>query len=118
MSAAKYDLTIQKGEDYNFSLRILDSLDQPVTFGFAPYGVAEIREASGKALSAKFTIGGVSSGTPTDGTLKFSLSRSQTLSLDINKQYKWDFFWYKSAASKKLLVGYVNVVPNISKVLS
>ena len=123
MSAAKYDLTIPKGEDYNFTLRILDSLDVPVTFlAYASatnpvYGKAEIREADRKPLAAAFTVGSVASPatTPTDGTLKFSLTDTQTLALDTNKRYKWDFFWFDSSGNRfKLLYGDVNVVANIS----
>jgi hypothetical protein len=122
MSAAKYDLTIPKGEDYNFTLRILDSLDVPVTFSAyvsatSPvYGKAEIREADRKPLAAAFTVGSVAgSTTPTDGTLKFSLTDTQTLALDTNKRYKWDFFWFDSAGNRfKLLYGDVKVDANIS----
>ena len=114
MSAAKYDLTIPKGEDYNFTLRILDSLDVPVTLATsAPFGKAEIREADRKPLAAAFTITAPLS--PTDGTLKFALTDTQTLTLDANKRYKWDFFWFDSAGSRfKLIYGDVKVVANIS----
>jgi len=122
MSAAKYDLTIPKGEDYNFTLRILDSLDEPVAFAAyvsatnPVYGKAEIREADRKPLAAAFTIGSVAgASTPTDGMLKFSLTDTQTLTLDVNKKYKWDFFWFDSTGLRyKLLYGDVNVVANIT----
>jgi hypothetical protein len=125
MSAAKYDLTIPKGEDYNFTLRILDSLDVPVPFltyvsATSPvYGKAEIREADRKPLAAAFTIGSVAgSTTPTDGTLKFALTDTQTLTLDANKHYKWDFFWFDTAGNRfKLLYGDVNVVANITHLI-
>ena len=116
MSAAKYDLAIPKGEDFNFTLRILDSLDNPVTMNVsAPYGKAEIREESRKPLAAAFSITSVSgSGAPTDGTLKFSLTHAQTLVLDTNKKYKWDFFLYNSSNQIKLLYGDVRVESNIT----
>ena len=119
MSAAKYDLNIPKGEDYNFTLRILDSLDQPVLFPTAPapYGKAEIREADRKPLAAAFTLSLLST-TPTNAnfnTLKFALTDTQTLSLDANKRYKWDFFWFDTAGLRhKLLYGDVNVIANIT----
>ena len=125
MSAAKYDLVIAKGEDYNFTLRILDSLDEPVPFlayGSPPhpvYGKAEIREADRKPLAAAFTIGSVASPatTPTDGTLKFSLTSAQTLALDVNKRYKWDFFWFDAAGNNhKLLYGEATVSPSITHI--
>ena len=115
MSAAKHDLVIPRGEDYNFTLRILDSLDEPVAFG-ATLGKAEIREADRKPLAAAFTIGSVAgASTPTDGTLKFSLTDTQTLALDVNKRYKWDFFWFDAAGvTHKLLYGDVTVAANIT----
>jgi hypothetical protein len=126
MSAAKYDLVIAKGEDYNFTLRILDSLDEPVPFltYVSPtnpvYGKAEIREADRKPLAAAFTIGSVATTpplTPTDGTLKFSLTSAQTLALDVNKRYKWDFFWFDAAGNNhKLLYGDVTVSPSITHI--
>jgi hypothetical protein len=122
MSAAKYDLVIAKGEDYNFTLRILDSLDEPVPFltyvsSTNPvYGKAEIREADRKPLAAAFTIGSVAGGTtPTDGTLKFSLTSAQTLALDVNKRYKWDFFWFDTLSKRHMLIaGDVDVIPSIT----
>lgn len=122
MSAAKHDLVIPRGEDYNFTLRILDSLDEPVPFltyvsSTNPvYGKAEIREADRKPLAAAFTIGSVAGGTtPTDGTLKFVLTDTQTLALDVNKRYKWDFFWFDAAdVTHKLLYGDVTVAANIT----
>ena len=122
MSAAKHDLVIPRGEDYNFTLRILDSLDEPAPFltyvsSTNPvYGKAEIREADRKPLAAAFTIGSVAGGTtPTDGTLKFVLTDTQTLALDVNKRYKWDFFWFDAAGvTHKLLYRDVTVAANIT----
>ena len=109
MSAAKHDLVIPRGEDYNFTLRILDSLDEPVAFG-ATLGKAEIREADRKPLAAAFTITSLG-----DGTLKFALTDTQTLTLDVNKRYKWDFFWFDAAGdTHKLLYGDVTVAANIT----
>lgn len=109
MSAAKYDLAIPKGEDFNFTLRILDSLEVPVTL-VSPYGKAEIREADRKPLAAAFTITSLG-----DGTLKFDLTDTQTLTLDVNKRYKWDFFWFDAGGLRhKLLYGDVGVTANIT----
>ena len=108
MSAAKYDLTIPKGEDYNFTLRILDSLDVPVAL-VSPFGKAEVREADRKPLAAAFTITSLG-----DGTLKFALTSTQTLALDSNKRYKWDFFLNNGSAKTRLLYGNVDAVPNIT----
>jgi hypothetical protein len=111
MSAAKYDLTIPKGEDYSFTLRILDSLDVPFTFT-VPYGKAEIREDDRKPLAAAFNI--IAPLNPTDGTLKFALTSTQTLALDSNKRYKWDFFLNNGSAKTRLLYGNVDAIPNIT----
>ena len=109
MSAAKHDLVIPRGEDYNFTLRILDSLDEPAAFGDT-FGKAEIREADRKPLAAAFTITSLG-----DGTLKFALTDTQTLTLDVNKRYKWDFFWFDAGGLRhKLLYGDVTVSANIT----
>lgn len=114
MSAAKYDLTIPKGEDYNFTLRIQDSLGAAAALGTTPFGKAEIREADRKPLAAAFTITIAVPATP-NGTLKFALTKAQTLTLDVNKRYKWDFFWFDAAdVTHKLLYGDVNVAENIT----
>ena len=110
MSAAKYDLTIPKGEDYNFTLRVLDSLDVPLTFTW-PYGKAEVREADRKPLAAAFIITSLGDGT---GTLKFVLTSNQTLALDSNKRYKWDFLLNNGSAKTRLLYGNVSAIPNIT----
>jgi len=110
MSAAKHDLVIPKGEDYNFTLRILDSLDEPAALGLAPFGKAEIRESDRKPLAAAFNITSLG-----DGTLNFVLTDTQTLALDVNKRYKWDFFWFDAGdATHKLLYGDVTVNANIT----
>lgn len=122
MPAALYNLVISKGEDFNFTLRILDSLDEPIPFldyvsATNPvYGKAEIREADRKPLAVAFTIGSVAgSSTPTDGTLKFSLTSAQTLTLDVNKRYKWDFFLIDTLSKRHMLIaGDVDVVSNIT----
>ena len=116
MSAANYDITIPKGEDFNFTLRILDSLDAPFVFNTpAPYGRAEIREDTNKPLAVSFSItSSTGSGDPTDGTIKFSLTHAQTLTLDVNKKYKWDFFLFNGPLQNKLLYGTAKVESNIT----
>jgi hypothetical protein len=110
MSAAKHDLIIPRGEDYNFTLRILDSFNDPAALGTSPFGKAEIREADRKPLAVAFTITSLG-----DGTLKFVLTDTQTLALDVNKRYKWDFFWFDAADLQyKLLYGDVTVEANIT----
>ena len=111
MSAAQYDLSISCGEDFSFTLRVLDAFDDPIDFSGSSF-VAEIREEHKKPLVAAFTV--TDEG---DGTLKFSLTNEQTKALSTTRQYKWDFFWTKTDNTViKLLYGTVNAVPNISNV--
>ena len=110
MSAAQYDLSISCGEDFNFTLRVLDAFDDAVNFGGSTF-IAEIREEHKKPLVAAFAI--------TDegnGTLKFELTDTQTKLISPTRQYKWDFFWTKAGVTTKLLYGKVNSVANISNV--
>lgn len=113
MSAAQYDLSIACGEDFNFTLRVLDAFDDPINFVGSTY-IAEIREEHKKPLIAAFTVTVV--GATTDGTLKFVLTDTQTKLLSPTRQYKWDFFWTQSGVTTKLLYGKVNAVANISNV--
>lgn len=108
MSAATYNLTIPRGADFGFSLRILDINEDVVTGTLAGHK-AEIREAFKKPLAASFTI------TQVNGTLFFSLTKEQTLALDVNKKYQWDFFFEETSGTvDKLLGGSVAVEPNIT----
>lgn len=113
MSAAQYDLSIPKGADFNFTLRILDAFDDPVALtGGNTAFKAEIREAHKKPLAAAFTITAIG-----DGQLRFALTNEQTITLDVNKQYKWDFFWTDTYGTvDKLLYGDVTVEHNISNI--
>jgi hypothetical protein len=110
MSAAQYDLSISCGEDFNFTLRVLDAFDDAVDFGGSTF-IAEIREEHKKPLVAAFAI--TNEG---NGTLKFVLTDTQTKLISPTRQYKWDFFWTKAGVTTKLLYGKVNSVANISNV--
>lgn len=110
MSAANYNLSIACGEDFNFTLRVLDAFDDPINFAGSTY-IAEIREEHKKPLVAAFGITSLG-----DGTLKFSLTDEQTKLISPTRQYKWDFFWTQSDVTTKLLYGTVNAVSNISNV--
>ena len=110
MSAANYNLSIACGEDFSFTLRVLDAFEDPINFSGSTY-IAEIREEHKKPLVAAFTIAEEG-----DGTLKFNLTNDQTKLLSPTRQYKWDFFWTLSGVTTKLLYGTVNAVSNISNV--
>ena len=110
MSAANYNLFIDSGEDFNFTLRVLDAFDDPIDFTGSTF-IAEIREEHKKPLVAAFAVTSLG-----DGTLKFSLTAAQTKLLSPIQQYKWDFFWTQSGATTKLLYGTVDNANNISNV--
>lgn len=113
MSAAKYDLTVARGADYSFTLRLLDINEDPVpvTGGSVAYK-AEIREAHRKPLSAAFTI---ATGGAGSGELLFSLADTDTATLDVNKKYQWDFFFTDTNGYvDRMIYGDVTVVPNIT----
>ena len=112
MSAANYNLSIACGEDFNFTLRVLDAYDDPIDFNGSTY-LAEIREEHKKPLVAAFTITTVPN---ESGTIKFSLTDDQTKLISPTRQYKWDFFWTLSGVTTKLLYGTVNAVSNISNI--
>jgi hypothetical protein len=108
VSAANYDLSISCGEDFNFTLRVLDAFDDPINFTGSSY-VAEIREEHKKPLIAAFAVTSLG-----DGTLKFALTDTQTKLISPTRKYKWDFFWTQSGVTTKLLYGSVTAVSNIS----
>jgi hypothetical protein len=108
MSAANYDLSISCGEDFNFTLRVLNAFDDPINFVGSDF-IAEIREEHKKPLIAAFAVTSLG-----DGTLKFALTDTQTKLISPTRKYKWDFFWTQSGATTKLLYGSVTAVSNIS----
>jgi hypothetical protein len=108
VSAANYDLSISCGEDFNFTLRVLDAFEDPIDFSGSDF-IAEIREEHKKPLIAAFTITSLG-----DGTLKFALTDTQTKLISPTRKYKWDFFWTQSGVTTKLLYGSVTAVSNIS----
>ena len=110
MSAANYDLSISCGEDFNFTLRVLDAFDDPIDFSGSDF-VAEIREEHKKPLIAAFAVTSLG-----DGTLKFALTDTQTKLISPTRKYKWDFFWTQSGVTTKLLYGSVTAISNISNV--
>jgi hypothetical protein len=114
VSAANYNLSIACGEDFSFTLRVLDAFEDPINFNGSTY-IAEIREEHKKPLVAAFAVTVV--GAATDGTLKFTLTNDQTKLLSPTRNYKWDFFWTQSDLTiTKLLYGSVKSTPNISNV--
>lgn len=124
MNAALYNLEIARGADLDFTLRILDSFDEPVSFTGLTDFKAEIREDYRKPLAAAFSFETLDGAGPStinttlsDGDVRFILSNEQTKTLNTNKKYEWDFFWTDSIGTVyKLLEGSVVVDPNITNV--
>lgn len=113
MSAAKRDLTIERGAAKVFTLRIVDKFGEPVALGAPSVFKAEIREAHRKPLVASFTVDPISA-TP-DGTLRFTLSSADSLLLDVARVYQWDFYWTDTVGvRRRLLYGAIKVEPNIT----
>lgn len=110
MAAAQYNLNLSRGEDFNFTLRVIDAFEEPIDFTGSTY-IAEIREEHKKPLIAAFVVESIG-----DGTLKFTLSNEASLALDSMRKYKWDFFWTQSGVTTKLLYGSVTSISNISNV--
>ncbi len=111
MAAANYDLSISCGEDFNFTLRVIDAFQDPVDFGGSSF-IAEIREEHKKPLVAAIAVSSLG-----DGTLKFALTNDQTKLISPTRNYKWDFFWTQSTgAITKLLYGSVKSTHNISNI--
>jgi hypothetical protein len=110
VSAPQYDLSISCGEDFNFTLRVLDAFGDPINFIGSDF-IAEIREEHKRPLIAAFTITSLG-----DGTLKFVLTDTQTKLISPIRRYKWDFFWTQSGVKTKLLYGNVTPISNISNV--
>lgn len=108
MSAAQYNINLSSGEDFNFTLRVIDSFEEPIDFTGSTF-IAEIREEHKKPLIASFNITSLG-----DGTLKFVLPKQASLVLDSMRNYKWDFFWTQSGVTTKLLYGSVTSTSNIS----
>jgi hypothetical protein len=114
MSAAKRNLTIERGSAKSFTLRIVDVFGDPVAVGSPSEHKAEIREAHRKPLVASFTIAPVEG---TTGTVRFTLSSEDSAALDVTRNYQWDYFFTDtSGARKRLLYGDVKVEPNISHI--
>lgn len=126
MAAAQYNLNIARGEDFSFTLTIRDSFDEPVIITTTGNEFkAEIREEFKKPLIQSFsfqTKTAVTDQSTIDsaldvGEIRFNLTHEQTITFDVNKKYKWDFFWTDDgSAVHKLLYGDVSVTANITNI--
>lgn len=107
------NLNITRGADFNFTLQILDSLGAAAALtGGQTAFKAEIRKAFKKPKVVAFSITVQNEAT---GVLSFQLSNEQTLLLDPNKEYEWDFFWTDTTGVVyPVMAGLVRVQPNIT----
>ena len=121
MSAPQYNLKISRGEDFSFTLRLLNSFKEPVLLTSAETSAhpatfkSEIREEYKKPLVQSLAVTALG-----DGVIYATLTHAQTLTFDTNKRYKWDLFWTDNTGSAavvhKLLYGDVIVSPNITNI--
>ena len=124
MAAAIYNLTIPRGADVNFTLRICDAVQDPVSFDGLTAFYAEIREGPNRPLAASFQFQTNNGWGPldadvalADGQVKFLLPRANSVNLEVGRKYEWDFFFTDSAGTvDKLLEGSVEVTPSITSV--
>jgi hypothetical protein len=120
MSAARLDLTIERGADKRFALQIKDSSGVPITLSADDSFSAEVREAHRKPLVAEFHTDKL---TPlTNGKISLILTREDTLLLSSARQYQWDLFWTRDPVSaepvtRRLLYGTVDVEANITQTI-
>lgn len=112
MSAARRNLTIERGAEKSFVLQIKTPNGAVVDLTGSTFR-AEIREAHRKPLVASFTPTIVEA--TNNDTVRFVLSDTVTSNLDVARRYKWDLFWRDSVgANRRLMFGDVVVVPNIT----
>jgi hypothetical protein len=122
MAAATFDLTIPKGADVNFTLRITDSKLDPVSFSGSAAFRAEIREAPNRPLAAAFgfqTADGwgplAADATLASGQVKFVLTKDYTSRLEVGRNYVWDFWFADSTGFvDQLIAGSVTVTAGIT----
>lgn len=111
MSAARRNLTIERGAEKSFVLQIKNPNGTVVDLTGSTF-FAQIREEHRKPLVAEFTT---QVDTTTD-TVAFRLDGAATLALDVSKRYRWDAFWRVGSTNRRILFGDVIVAPNITAV--
>lgn len=109
MSAANYDITIDRASYFRVSLTIYDGsaaaiLPEATTF------YADIREKITKKEITEFIISFVTDGS--DGKIFIDLPEEQTKLLTQNSSYEYDLFMVLSGRTYRLLEGDVTVRNN------
>ena len=114
MAAARHNIIVSRGEDFSFTLTVQDSGGNPVDIAGDTF-TAEIRRDGGKPLVASFSCVITEAG---NGILTADLSKSETLKLDGNVNYKWDMFRFENTESTttRLIYGDVKVDNNITDI--
>ena len=114
--SVELNLTIDRGADYGFDLRIVDADAVAIDLGVGTVLEAEIRELPRRILAATFTVAPLAGGSP-DGTCVFTLPKEQTLLLTKGKNYDWDFFWTDTAGTRRRpLYGEITLRDNVTHV--
>ena len=107
--AAKYDITIDRGTDYNFVLTILNSSQVGVDVSGATF-VSSIRDSDNKHSIVVFSVDKTTGGAL--GNVTFSLSDTQTKLLYPTHSYEYDIFMTIGTTTSRLLYGSVSVRTN------
>jgi hypothetical protein len=102
MTAAQYDITLDRAADYNLTVSVQNSAGSPVNLtGAAIY--AEIRDYNTKKEVVAFTTVGSSLST---GVIALSLTEANTKLLNTKTRYEWDLFLVRTGTvTERLLYG-------------
>lgn len=111
MSAARKDITVEKGATFTYRLEIQNANE--TAFNLTGYtGQAEIRSAAGDKNLIVALVCTISS--PSSGVVVLSLTAAVTAGLR-EGIYDWDFFIRATSPEIRLLSGKVTIGPSVSK---
>jgi len=110
---ANLDITVARGADWVRVATIKDNGGNPVTVSASNF-VGEIKNpnATVDTVAATFTFALVTDGT--DGKIKFTLTKEQSLLLRKDRLYAYDIFATLLGRRYRMLWGNVDLEPNIT----
>lgn len=99
MLAARFNITLDRAADYQFTLFVNDQSGNPVDISAAVFH-ADVRNAITKAELLEFTAtaGGE------NNEVVLSLSENQTKTLSTSVPYEWDLFMIRSGTDTDRLI--------------
>lgn|ERR1043166_4419989 len=112
MSAARKDITVEKGATFSYPIQMQNGDGTP--FNLTGYtGQAEIREEAGsKNLVVAMTV---TIGSPaTNGTITLQIPAATTAALR-EGNYEWDFYIRATSPEIRLLSGKASIIPSVCK---